>query len=301
MDSKIEVITACREDIRKSREDENQIEFEGEGYHFTISKDPHRKSYCGCSEELVTGDFGAVRLYQCSECGARISVCVEGTRLEVGIGGVTSEDVARVSKAIIGAIWDGLMERDFAALAKTIRIGRLARFSHIGRGPLFNTTIAQIKEGWWDVAQICENGHVINATMKEQPGLKAKFCPRCSARTIVTCQVCGADTRGQFHASGIDLEFTRTAFCHSCGAAYPWTESLQELKALAHEARRLNPSEQEELAGCFDDLIKETSKTQAAMDTLKRCLPRVGKEIALEMRIILVKLATEAVKAQLGL
>lgn len=298
MDSITQEISACREDIIKSAEDKKQIEFEGAGYHFRISKDPQGPSYCGCSGRLLTTDCGAIRLYQCEECGARLSVCVEGTSVEARVGGVTSEDVARVSKAIIDAIWDRAQERDTAAFQQATRLARASRQYY----PLVTAPIIkQIRKAWWDIAQICENGDVINATIKEQPSLKADFCPRCSARTITVCQKCGTDIRGQFHSPENPLKFARPAFCHHCGAPYPWTESLERLKALARSAKKLSASEQETLAGCFDDLTQDTSNTQAATNTLKRYLPKIGKRIASEMKDILIRVAAEVVRDQLGI
>jgi len=298
MDSKIEEITACREDIAKTAEDENEIKFEGAGYHFRVSKDPHRPSYCGCSEELLTADRGAVRFYQCSKCGARISVCVKGIRVEADVEGVTAEDVAKVSKAVIAKLWD-MVQEDFAALAEAVRAadGSSDKLNQL----VVAEAVKQIKESWWDIAQICDNGHVINPRMEEEPRLRADFCPTCSARTIVACRNCGAHIRGQFHAPGDPLEFTRPAFCHSCGAPHPWREFLMQLKALALSAGGLDASEREDLASSFDHLVEDTSKTQKAIDILRRCLPRVGREIASGMRELLVKVATEAVKVQLGI
>jgi hypothetical protein len=298
MDFEVNEISACREDIKKVSEDDNHIEFAGEGYRFIISKDPNGKSSCGCSGRLSTTERGVIRLYQCRECGARISIYVERTGVEIYAGDITSEDVARVGKAVIAVLWDGLQERDIDAFALATRI---SPYSQAFQDRVIGPVMHQIKEGYWDLAQICENGHIINTAIKEQPKLRADFCPKCSARTITACHKCGTDIRGQFHAPENPIQFVRPSFCHHCGSAYPWTEAIQMLKTLAYTAEDLSAKEQENLADCFDDLVEDTDNTHKAIETLKRCLPNVGKTIAFEMKDILVKVATEVVKAKLGI
>ena len=50
-----------------------------------------------------------------------------------------------------------------------------------------------MSEGPYDVAQICLNGHVINAYAKSEPNRNQKFCDECGASTMMQCEQCNTD------------------------------------------------------------------------------------------------------------
>jgi hypothetical protein len=54
--------------------------------------------------------------------------------------------------------------------------------------------------GWYDTAQICINGHIINSMSKSHPEHNKKFCDKCGAQTITNCPNCNAPIRGYYHA-----------------------------------------------------------------------------------------------------
>ena len=53
---------------------------------------------------------------------------------------------------------------------------------------------------WYDIAQICINGHVINSMSKSHPEHNKKFCDKCGAPTITNCPKCNTPIRGHYHA-----------------------------------------------------------------------------------------------------
>src|SRR5690348_16101276 len=79
---------------------------------------------------------------------------------------------------------------------------------------------------WWDTAQVCLNGHVVNEYSVSQPHYNAPRCPECGEPTITACANCSTPIRGRIHDGGFPslAPFTRPPYCHSCGEAYPWTE-----------------------------------------------------------------------------
>jgi len=83
----------------------------GHGRWFTISEDSTRKSTCSCYSgegELQTADLGSVRLYSCKRCGARYTVFVDGIKIEAEVEGLNADDVAKVSRESIAAMWNRL-------------------------------------------------------------------------------------------------------------------------------------------------------------------------------------------------
>ena len=93
----------------------NQIQYTcATGHHgrwFTISKDASGKSTCSCYSgqgELQVGDLGSIRLYACKMCGARYTVFVDGVKIETEVEGLNAEDVAKVGRESISAMWDRL-------------------------------------------------------------------------------------------------------------------------------------------------------------------------------------------------
>ena len=78
---------------------------------------------------------------------------------------------------------------------------------------------------WYDTAQICQGGHVINPASVGSPAHNQRFCHMCGKAAITACPACTAPIRGVFHDGGSarPAEYTRPSYCHNCGKAYPWT------------------------------------------------------------------------------
>jgi len=56
-----------------------------------------------------------------------------------------------------------------------------------------------MENGWYDTAQICTNGHVINSMARSEPKHNKKFCDKCGAKTIMNCPNCNSPIRGDYH------------------------------------------------------------------------------------------------------
>ena len=155
--------------------------------------------------------------------------------------------------------------------------------------------------GGYDVAQICLNGHVINKYARTMPEFNKKFCDTCGARTIIACQKCNASIQGRYDSGlviiGPSKPFPAPAFCHNCGAPYPWTESrLQAARELAQELEDLTDDERETLAENLDDIVADTPRTTLAATRWKRVLSRAGPVVADAFRQILVDVMSETAK-----
>jgi predicted nucleotide-binding protein len=92
-------------------------------------------------------------------------------------------------------------------------------------------------EGWLDVMQVCENGHIITSMAKANPHDQEKRCSECGAQTIVSCKNCAAYIPGYYHDPDIVVVggTTRPAYCKNCGEPFPWTikESTSSAKTIS--------------------------------------------------------------------
>lgn len=81
------------------------------------------------------------------------------------------------------------------------------------------------EQPWYDVMQVCMNGHRITARARRQPEDMQKRCATCGAETTTTCPSCKADIQGQkfFPSMGSYCgEADPADYCKQCGQALPW-------------------------------------------------------------------------------
>ncbi len=93
--------------------------------------------------------------------------------------------------------------------------------------------------GYYDVQQVCENGHQITGCCTLQPERQKKFCQECGAATITACPSCNKEIQGypiEAHQSWLDARHGGPkmvsgrpvgvpAHCSNCGEPYPWTKN----------------------------------------------------------------------------
>jgi hypothetical protein len=83
-------------------------------------------------------------------------------------------------------------------------------------------------DGYYDIAQICLNGHVINHSAETRPQHNRDFCPTCGEKTITKCPSCNNSIQGNYHAKGVSGFagiYNLPAYCQKCGKSFPWTEN----------------------------------------------------------------------------
>jgi hypothetical protein len=153
--------------------------------------------------------------------------------------------------------------------------------------------------GWFDDAQICRNGHLVNSQVRSAPYLNQPFCVLCGEPTMTHCPLCDTPIHGAFHEPGIFIvpDPTVPLYCLGCGAPYPWTSTrLEAAKGLADEMRSLKPSEREAMKRSIDDLVHEAPRSHAAALTFKRLLAQAGAEAASGMREVLINVVSESAR-----
>ena len=152
---------------------------------------------------------------------------------------------------------------------------------------------------WWDTAQICINGHVINILAVDQKDRNAPFCRDCGARTIMACEHCATAIRGMRHYDMGARPFAVPMNCENCGAQFPWTESAI---AAAHELVAEFELSAEDKATLDQDvvlLVEDSARTQVAALRTQRILSKAGSG-AMEIFVqVLSGVLTEVAKGVL--
>lgn len=150
--------------------------------------------------------------------------------------------------------------------------------------------------GKYDVAQVCLNGRAILSSVQLTPECTSKFCPECGQPTITTCQKCKTTIRGDYYQLDADPgSWTVPAFCHECGAAYPWTERRTEALALAIDESELPENDRNKLTLLIPDVINDTPKTQVATSLFGKAIRSAGQFGGKLIYDVLVKVGTEFV------
>lgn len=177
-----------------------------------------------------------------------------------------------------------------------------------------------MSDDWYDTAQICTNGHVINWMSVSKPEYNRRFCDKCGAQAITNCQYCNAIIRGYYHKGRFTMEkyerrirealdaipdpmldynttLTLPSYCPDCGKPYPWTEAkLKAARELTDLLEELSSEEREALKKSFDDIVRDTPQTKVAATQFKRLIAKVGKIAAEQLRELVVDIASETAK-----
>ena len=155
-----------------------------------------------------------------------------------------------------------------------------------------------MSDGYYDVAQICENGHIVNSMAHDYPSSNQDHCDRCGTPTIMACPSCQTAIRGFFHDPiGLGSSYATPAFCHKCGIPFPWTAaSLQAAEELADELDGLAPEDRESLKKSVHDLVRETPKTRVAETRFKKIMRKVGRDGCESMKALLSDIVSEVVR-----
>ncbi len=160
-----------------------------------------------------------------------------------------------------------------------------------------------MSESFYDTAQICLNGHLVNNNFHLYPAHNQRHCKTCGEATITQCASCGAEIRGSYEVPGVaqmGAPGPPPNFCHQCGHAYPWTERrIEAAKYLAEEFDQLDEAEIRKLKGTLDDLVRETPNSELAGTRFKKLMAKAGKESLTAMKGILTDIVSDTVRKSL--
>ena len=148
----------------------------------------------------------------------------------------------------------------------------------------------------YDSAEVCLNGHCTNSSAVDFPLHSKKHCDRCGAETIKQCQHCRNRIRGYLRGSMAVRPYEPPAFCHTCGKAYPWTESrLEAARDLANQLGFDIP-ERTLLEKSIEELVRDTPRAPAEAVRFKTMVEKAQPWALGAFKEILYGVVGESVK-----
>jgi hypothetical protein len=148
----------------------------------------------------------------------------------------------------------------------------------------------------YDIAEICQNGHVTNELTQTYPEFSKPFCDTCGARTTTSCNRCCQCIRGRMLDSLNVSELPVPAFCQYCGAPFPWTVSKLDAAHELIDELGLDIPEKTLLTESIEELVRNTPKAQAAAVRFQR-LTENAKPLVMEgLRQVLYNVLSEPVR-----
>ena len=147
------------------------------------------------------------------------------------------------------------------------------------------------QDDWYDVMQVCTNGHEITAFAVSQPSSRRPFCESCGAETILTCPTCNRPLRGYRHISGVVGLFDTSVppYCADCGSPYPWQQSRMTNVVQVLQEAHVSEADLEIVTSLLPDISRETPKTDIASLKVRAIINRISDE---QMRKVVVKAIT---------
>lgn len=150
---------------------------------------------------------------------------------------------------------------------------------------------------YYDIAQICLNGHVTNDSYKTYPKDNKNYCDICGEKTITSCSKCCKDIRGRFigeHISGFDKT---PKFCEFCGQAFPWTEkAINATLELVELEGILSEKENEIFVNSLNDVVKDTHTSEVSATKMKLLMKKFGKVTYDTVFKLIVDISSESIK-----
>ncbi|NPV89552.1 MAG: DUF2321 domain-containing protein [Firmicutes bacterium] len=158
---------------------------------------------------------------------------------------------------------------------------------------------------YYEIALVCQNGHVISDRVSGDTKGSVKYCPVCGAGSTDKCGSCGEFIRGfNKKVDPAEYRIKRAPHqCHRCGELYPWTkDAIQTFERIIDAIDVFKDEEKAVLRTSITDLIEFTPNTCQAIRAVKGLSIKIketwGWGIIEE---ILKDISPEDIKARLGI
>ena len=159
--------------------------------------------------------------------------------------------------------------------------------------------------GFYHTAQVCINGHYITDRADESPELRADYCSKCGAETIMRCQNCNNPIRGDYEVLGVCVlgrVFDPPLFCNACGQAFPWTTAkIQAAQELTDELDELNDEEKDILKDNIPRISADSPMSEPAAVRIGKVLKNISSPVGAMLQKLIVEIASETAKKAMGL
>ena len=153
--------------------------------------------------------------------------------------------------------------------------------------------------GYYHIAQVCTNGHLINDCFDSHPESNQSFCSKCGAKTITSCPNCGANIRGEYDYGTLVFSGTTSvdSYCYNCGVPYPWTQKiLDNALELISLDTELDDDTKELIKNAIPCLLVDLPETPVAVAKYKNGLSKAGQIVKDSMHQLLVDVMSETAR-----
>ena len=158
--------------------------------------------------------------------------------------------------------------------------------------------------GYYDVAQVCVNGHVVNDKARKNPEYNAPFCDKCGGATIICCTECASYIQGDFVGGRIAFISSQTmappSFCPQCGHAHPWTDSKIKAAIEMFAEEVTDAAEQKAFQDNLNAISKDTPQVEVAAVRIRKQIAMLGKSAGVSILKMVVDVAAEAIKKSIS-
>jgi hypothetical protein len=138
--------------------------------------------------------------------------------------------------------------------------------------------------GYYDIAQICMNGHLINGSFQKRPQNNKDYCPSCGEKTVTKCSSCNNNIEGvywkQDYLEG-DHPMSSCAlpsYCHKCGKPFPWTENkILTAIQIFSEFGNLDEDEKKTIENDIKNIARDIPQSELSAMRIKAIWKKYGK------------------------
>jgi hypothetical protein len=154
---------------------------------------------------------------------------------------------------------------------------------------------------YFDIAQICLNGHVINSNYSKEPLFNKQYCDRCGGRTITECPKCAQEIKGEYedpqsHVAVIGFFYKPPSFCEP----FPWTSSTLKAARELTNSLDLSDDQKKELKKDIDEMVKDEPRAIVAAKRFKNTLEDRYQQIPTLYHDLLIGVLPAAVSTSYG-
>lgn len=137
-------------------------------------------------------------------------------------------------------------------------------------------------DDWYDVMQVCLNGHQITAFAVSQPQTRRQHCQSCGASTVTTCPTCNQNIRGHRHMAGVIGFFNSPVpnYCDHCGGAYAWQTARMENVGQVFRDAGIADADVERAQTLLPNVVRETPGTDSASLRLRGIINTIADPMA---------------------
>ncbi|MFA5865175.1 MAG: DUF2321 domain-containing protein [Phycisphaerae bacterium] len=133
---------------------------------------------------------------------------------------------------------------------------------------------------YYDVAQICLSGHIINEHFGKHAERNRTFCHKCGEKTITQCPSCKTNINGYYHLDQYEGHglFSTPSYCHNCGKPYPWTDNkIQTAIQIFAEFGKLDENEKETIEEDIKNISRNIPQSELSALRIKKIWKKYGQ------------------------